>query len=271
MLIVHLVEYINARDLHSFSEMGLFLCLWIIFSKNSCKGPSRPLELKQIRMEKRGLRMNKKLSYTVGVISLILFLILALIVKMKYMHGPIPVLDLAVQKFAGDLQGVSWLVALASLIATLLGDAGGAVVGLIIIVALYFVFKQRVAAIWLAFNIVIAVGGNTVLKILIGRVRPETYRLPAFAHESGMSFASGHSVFATILFGTLFLIIVQTVRSQSAKVISGILAVGLIGLTMFSRVLIGVHYPSDTIGGLLIGITVLALTYPTYVNYLRRN
>ena len=36
---------------------------------------------------------------------------------------------------------------------------------------------------------------------------------------------------------------------------------------MFSRIFVGVHYPSDTIGGFLEGISILLLTYPTYIKY----
>lgn len=42
---------------------------------------------------------------------------------------------------------------------------------------------------------------------------------------------------------------------------------GINFLTMFSRVLLGVHYPSDTLGGLLWGLSVICLTYPTYLHY----
>ncbi len=36
---------------------------------------------------------------------------------------------------------------------------------------------------------------------------------------------------------------------------------------MFSRIFVGVHYPSDTIGGFLEGMSLLLFTYPTFIKY----
>ncbi|GAK30985.1 membrane-associated phospholipid phosphatase [Weissella oryzae SG25] len=214
--------------------------------------------------------MKRQGFYIVGSLMLGLFLILAVLVKLNYTHGPIPGIDPGIQKFAAALQNQAWLVSIATIIAKFLGDAGGLIVGVLIIGGLYFGFKQRAAAIWLAINIFIAVVGNTLIKLIVGRIRPETYRLASFAHEPGNSFASGHSVFATVLFLALLMIAWPYLKTSTQRVLASGLTAGLILLTMFSRVLLGVHYPSDTIGGFILAVGVLMLTYPTFIRYQAR-
>lgn len=209
--------------------------------------------------------MNKKNYYTISTISLVLFIGLAIVVKLHYTHAPIPAIDSDLQTAAWHLQDNKLLVLISSVIAKFLGDTMGAVIGLII-AAIIFI-RDRVSAIWLALVAGIAIGGNTLIKLIIGRSRPELHRLPAFIDEPGKSFASGHSTFAVVLFGCLFFIILQELSSTLGKSLLGLLAVVLILLTMFSRILLWVHYPSDTLGGLLWGVTVIGFTYPTYLKF----
>lgn len=210
---------------------------------------------------------NKNSYYLTGAIGLILFVLLTIIVKVNYTQAPIPWLDPTLQVWAYHLQSNHFLVTLSGLLATFLGDKIGAVLGLIIMAIIFFGFKERISAIWLALVAGISVGGNTVIKLLIGRDRPTTYRLADYAHESGKSFASGHSTFATILFLCLAFIIIQKVKNNGLKAVTFVIAALLIALTMFSRVLIGVHYPSDTMAGMLWGLSVVMLSYPLYITY----
>jgi len=211
--------------------------------------------------------MQNKKFYATGLISLILFIILTITVKVSYTHLPIPGFDPALQTFAYHLQSNPVLLPISKLIATCLGDTGGFVLALVVFLLLFFAFKQRLEAVWFAIISVVGIGFNTALKSLIGRARPTVHRLPAYAHEPGMSFASGHSLFATLLFGCLFLIIAYRLKSKAGQWIVALVALLLILLAMFSRILLGVHYPSDTVGGLLLGLTLIGLTYPYLRSY----
>ncbi|MCT1182393.1 phosphatase PAP2 family protein [Lactococcus lactis] len=210
--------------------------------------------------------MNKKIYYISGVITTLAFLILALFVKIDFTHGPFP-FDRAIQTWAFHLQSSSGLTYFFSHMTNIFGDKGGIIVAALLALALYLLFKQKEATIWFATTVVLSLALNTVIKVIIGRERPDIHRLAAFANEAGKSFPSGHSIFATIIFGSIFFICLGKLNNRSSKILLGILCIILIALVMFSRIFVGVHYPSDTIGGFLEGISILLLTYPTYIKY----
>lgn len=109
--------------------------------------------------------------------------------------------------------------------------------------------------------------GANVFKVIVGRVRPEAYRVPEFLREQGMSFPSGHVTFIAALVGCLFLILLPKINSAFLKVFLALSALVLILLTMLSRLLLGVHYPSDTVGSLLWVTAVISLTYPLFLKF----
>lgn len=210
--------------------------------------------------------MNKKIYYISGAITTLAFLILALFVKIDFTHGPFP-FDRPIQTWAFHLQSSSGLTYFFSHMTNIFGDKGGIIVAALLALVLYLLFKQKEATIWFASTVVLSLALNTVIKVIIGRERPDIHRLAAFANEAGKSFPSGHSIFATIIFGSIFFICLGKLKNRSSKILLGILCIILIALIMFSRIFVGVHYPSDTIGGFLEGISILLLTYPTYIKY----
>ena len=210
--------------------------------------------------------MNKKIYYISGAITTLAFLILALFVKIDFTHGPFP-FDRPIQTWAFHLQSSSGLTYFFSHMTNIFGDKGGIIVAVLLALVLYLLFKQKEATIWFAATVVLSLALNTVIKVIIGRERPDIHRLAAFANEAGKSFPSGHSIFATIIFGSIFFICLGKLKNRSSKILLGILCIILIALIMFSRIFVGVHYPSDTIGGFLEGMSLLLFTYPTFIKY----
>ena len=98
---------------------------------------------------------------------------------------------------------------------------------------------------------------DPVLKSLVGRLRPVVAN--PVAHGNGNSFPSGHSLGSIVCYGAIFLVFLPAVRGRWRRVfIAGIgTLVVLIGI---SRILLGVHYISDVLGGWALGITWLGLT-----------
>ncbi len=88
---------------------------------------------------------------------------------------------------------------------------------------------------------------DTLLKIGFGRARPTAffdYPLPR-SH----SFPSGHAFFAASFFGGLAILISARLRNPILRALVWIAAFALIVLIGFSRVYLGVHYPSDVLAG----------------------
>ncbi len=130
---------------------------------------------------------------------------------------------------------------------------------------LYFFFKEKVAAIWLVINSALIQGaGNTILKFLFNRPRPSGEHLVA---ASGTSFPSGHSMGSMLLYGTLILLLPKFIKNKSICLALQLL-LGLIILSVgTSRIYLGVHYPTDIIGGFSMGLFWLSFSYPHFKKY----
>jgi undecaprenyl-diphosphatase len=94
---------------------------------------------------------------------------------------------------------------------------------------------------------------NRMLKLRFQRQRPPD--LHWLIEERGFSFPSGHSAFAGVFFGMLAILIARASPHRPAWLRGvGVLACLVLAvLVAASRVWLGVHYPTDVIGGLLLG------------------
>lgn len=137
---------------------------------------------------------------------------------------------------------------------------------LTVTVMLYlYMQKETIASIWLGLNILLCSGLlNTLMKFVYKRKRP---LLSHLVHESSYSFPSGHATSSIIFFGTLFFIASRLFSSQKIKLLFQVSCGIFILLIGLSRIYLGVHYPSDILGGYLLGSTWLLATYPFYQRF----
>lgn len=90
---------------------------------------------------------------------------------------------------------------------------------------------------------------NNALKLAIGRERPQIAQL---ADSAGSSFPSGHSATAAACWAAIALVLTRSSRRRirtSAAAIACSLAVAIAA----TRVLLGVHWATDVVAGLLVG------------------
>jgi membrane-associated phospholipid phosphatase len=112
---------------------------------------------------------------------------------------------------------------------------------------------------WGAIFYIIAVAGggllNLGLKHWFGRIRPEN----SLIVEQGFSYPSGHAMGSLIYYGFLGYLLVRSQRGKSIKVSLSMAFIALILLIGFSRIYLGVHYPSDVLAGFSAGTVWLLL------------
>ena len=106
---------------------------------------------------------------------------------------------------------------------------------------------------------------SSILKFLIARPRPEGFLLEGYSRPTDFSFPSGHVVFYVVFFGLVavyarYLPNLTSLGRNILFTISGLL-IGLVGL---SRVYLGVHWPTDVIGGYLLGFAILGVLVAAY-------
>jgi len=113
----------------------------------------------------------------------------------------------------------------------------------------------------LAAYLLVAGAGALVLdpglKALVGRLRPVVAH--PIAYGNGNSFPSGHALGSIVCYGALFLVFLPAARGIWRRVLAAVI-VTLIAAIGISRLLLGVHYLSDVLGGWALGITWLGVT-----------
>ena len=100
---------------------------------------------------------------------------------------------------------------------------------------------------------------NPVLKSLIGRLRPALAH--PIAHGTGSSFPSGHALGSMVCYGALLLVFLPAVRGRGRTALRVVVA-AIILIVGVSRMLLGVHYVSDVVGGWAIGQLWLFILAP---------
>lgn len=90
------------------------------------------------------------------------------------------------------------------------------------------------------------------LKLMFGRARPVAF-FEDYPSPSSFSFPSGHALFATAFFGGIAVLLWARLRHPALRLAVGLAAVACIMLIGFSRIYLGVHYPTDVAGGFAAG------------------
>ena len=200
---------------------------------------------------------NKQTYLLKGSFALLLFVILGYIVK--FYSEMLAGFDQPIQTaIRGDLPDA--LTFLFRIITHLIDIP--VIITWVLIVALIFYRKQwKMESYLMLGNLALAGILIVTFKNIYQRPRPEILHL---VEEKSFSFPSGHSLAVTIMVGTLIVIFSQRIMNSTwRKVVQIGLGIYLVSV-LVSRIYLGVHYPSDVLASLCVGLGVLFMEFPFY-------
>jgi undecaprenyl-diphosphatase len=122
--------------------------------------------------------------------------------------------------------------------------------------ALFWCFGKRRDTKYLAIAVIGAMILNSLLKLSFHRPRP----VPFFglAPPDSYSFPSGHALISFCFFAILGFLLKSHIRSFSFRLAILALAVFSVLTIGYSRIYLGVHYPSDVLAGFTAGAVWIA-------------
>ena len=124
----------------------------------------------------------------------------------------------------------------------------------VMIVIILFVRKFKREALFLTLTMGTCGIVMAFIKTIFNRPRPNIHRL---VELNSLSFPSGHSTSATILYLSLALISIKLMKKTTYTPI--LIATAGILFIVSSRIYLGVHYPTDTIAGISLGSAIVLI------------
>ncbi|WP_429131692.1 phosphatase PAP2 family protein [Ensifer sp. 4252] len=171
---------------------------------------------------------------------------------------------------AGDLSapiGPGWLTHVVTDITSL---GGTTVLTFVTIVTVgYLVLaSRRATGMFVLFSVL---GGwllSTLLKLGIARPRPDI--VPHLVDVHDLSFPSGHAMLSAVTYLTLGLLLSRVQSSRATRLYVIAVALVLTLMVGLSRIYLGVHYPTDVLGGWCAGATWATICWMIARRYLPR-
>lgn len=143
---------------------------------------------------------------------------------------------------------------------TIIADTYQSAIITILIVAFLYIKKYYREALFLAITMSACGIAIPLLKNIFSRERPDFYRL---IEISGYSFPSGHTTSATTMYLTLTIIVLSIMNKLNKYFIFSIAVIGIV-IIGSSRIYLGVHYPTDVMAGICLGISIVSTVYVLY-------
>ncbi len=150
----------------------------------------------------------------------------------------------------------AWLVETLRWVELLTASVGKTIVTVALVLVL-LVRRQPRAALYVGAVMSVTALATTGVKLLLGRGRPEWQDTVDFLTTK--SFPSGHASSITALCGVLAVLAYMFVRRSSMRRAVMVSLVAVWAIVCLDRVMLGRHYPTDIIGGTLLGLAVVLL------------
>ena len=125
-----------------------------------------------------------------------------------------------------------------------------ALMTIVVVLSLFFHRKRREGII-VAMTAISAQTSIELFKFLYARPRPDPVQPPLHAYTA--SFPSGHTAESTAIFLTVATVIATFEAKDNTKILAYTVATFAILAIGFSRVYLGMHWPTDVLGGWVLG------------------
>ncbi len=201
--------------------------------------------------------MNNKTKNIIKWILCAITAILAIVITINVKNGKILELDLNIYKFFSENIINDKLTPILKVITHI----GGEKIVLVLAVLAIILIKGLKNKLFLLTGVVGTAGLNVILKHIIQRKRPNINRL---IPEEGYSFPSGHSMMSMTFYGMLIFLIFKYVKNTTLKWTLIVILTILLSTIGITRIYLGVHYPSDVIGGFVVSLTYLFILTEIY-------
>ena len=132
-----------------------------------------------------------------------------------------------------------------------------AVIGVAGVLGLALLARQPQAVLLLLALVTPLLNGG--VKSLVDRPRPAGGLVDVTEHASDPSFPSGHATGAILVYGFIFYVAGLLIPVRPVRLLVQASCLVIIMLTALQRVYVGVHWPSDVLGGLLFGGLLLSV------------
>lgn len=184
--------------------------------------------------------------------SLLLFLKLS----SEVMEGDTAALDSAILQAVrhatkGETPVRNWLRGF-MIALTALGDTSVLVLIVLIVTGYLLVIRQRAMAIYLISALALGRIGTTLLKLVVARDRPGVVEHLVPIHS--LSFPSGHATASAMVYLTMAALLARTQARSGPRIYIMSVALLLTLVVGFSRLYLGVHWPTDVLAGWIIGV-----------------
>jgi membrane-associated phospholipid phosphatase len=124
------------------------------------------------------------------------------------------------------------------------------------VTALAIWMRRRAVAIILVIDTIVVIAAYRALQVMFSRERPRLF--DKIALPTSYSFPSGHAMSAVGIYGVIAAALIALYpRARRPVIAAAIVGIALIGL---SRIYLGVHWPSDVVGGFLGGVPPLVVS-----------
>ena len=184
------------------------------------------------------------------VIKNSIFLILFLVTMIMLLLNKVSFLDNYIYKIIYGLRNNIW-----DFIFINITKMGNTTIVLLVIIVVLLKMNHKNQKI-LSFTAMITVLSNQIIKNIIKRPRPNHIRL---IKQGGYSFPSGHAMISIAVYGFLLYYIQTNCKNKKQKILLSVLLTIIILMIGCSRVYVGVHYPTDIIGGYCLSIYILKM------------